>query len=180
MREPNRISNRRIGLTDVLGVVAAVLLGVQSLNFIMTLISNYSATFMVFGYESGGNAIVGMLGVLLLLVLALIPAALSGFPALGLIKSSAVKLSSPSSTGKNPERFLVPAIVLLLIEIVLWILALIKPMVQIPYIGPVLALMGPKAVNYSVRRDRAVAVCGACEVKERAIGETNENLWTLR
>ncbi len=79
MREPNRISNRRIGLTDVLGVVAAVLLGVQSLNFIMTLISNYSATFMIFGYESGGNAIVGMLGVLLLLVLALIPAALSGF-----------------------------------------------------------------------------------------------------
>lgn len=80
MREPDRISSRHIGFVDVLGVVAAVLLGVQSLNFIVTLISNFSATFMIFGYESGGNAIVGMLGVLLLLVFALIPAALSGFP----------------------------------------------------------------------------------------------------
>lgn len=79
MREPDRISSRHIGFVDVLGVVAAVLLGVQSLNFIVTLISNFSATFMIFGYESGGNAIVGMLGVLLLLVFALIPAALSGF-----------------------------------------------------------------------------------------------------
>lgn len=34
--------------------------------------------------------------------------------------------------------------------------------------------------NYFVRRDCAAAVCGACEVEERAIGETNENLWTLR
>lgn len=169
MREPNRISNRRIGLTDVLGVVAAVLLGVQSLNFIMTLISNYSATFMIFGYESGGNAIVGMLGVLLLLVLALIPAALSGFPALGLIKSSAVKLSSPSSTGKNPERFLVPAIVLLLIEIVLWILALIKPMVQIPYIGPVLALMGPKAVKEIILSVVIVLLLYVAHVKSKNV-----------
>ncbi|MFZ3478291.1 hypothetical protein [Bifidobacterium adolescentis] len=169
MREPNRISNRRIGLTDVLGVVAAVLLGVQSLNFIMTLISNYSATFMIFGYESGGNAIVGMLGVLLLLVLALIPAALSGFPALGLIKSSAVKLSSPSSTGKNPERFLVPAIVLLLIEIVLWILALIKPMVQIPYIGPVLALMGPKAMKEIISSVVIVVLLYAAHVKSKNV-----------
>lgn len=168
MREPNRISNRRIGLTDVLGVVAAVLLGVQSLNFIMTLISNYSATFMIFGYESGGNAIVGMLGVLLLLVLALIPAALSGFPALGLIKSSAVKLSSPSSTGKNPERFLVPAIVLL-IEIVLWILALIKPMVQIPYIGPVLALMGPKAVKEIIPSVVIVLLLYVAHVKSKNV-----------
>ncbi len=169
MREPNRISNRRIGLTDVLGVVAAVLLGVQSLNFIMTLISNYSATFMIFGYESGGNAIVGMLGVLLLLVLALIPAALSGFPAFGLIKSSAVKLSSPSSTGKNPERFLVPAIVLLLIEIVLWILALIKPMVQIPYIGPVLALMGPKAMKEIISSVVIVVLLYAAHVKSKNV-----------
>lgn len=169
MREPNRISNRRIGLTDVLGVVAAVLLGVQSPNFIMTLISNYSATFMIFGYESGGNAIVGMLGVLLLLVLALIPAALSGFPALGLIKSSAVKLSSPSSTGKNPERFLVPAIVLLLIEIVLWILALIKPMVQIPYIGPVLALMGPKAVKEIIPSVVIVLLLYVAHVKSKNV-----------
>lgn len=169
MREPNRISNRRIGLTDVLGVVAAVLLGVQSLNFIMTLISNYSVTFMIFGYESGGNAIVGMLGVLLLLVLALIPAALSGFPAFGLIKSSAVKLSSPSSTGKNPERFLVPAIVLLLIEIVLWILALIKPMVQIPYIGPVLALMGPKAMKEIISSVVIVVLLYAAHVKSKNV-----------
>mgnify|MGYP007073506223 FL=1 len=169
MREPNRISNRRIGLTDVLGVVAAVLLGVQSLNFIMTLISNYSATFMIFGYESGGNAIVGMLGVLLLLVLALIPAALSGFPALGLIKSSAVKLSSPSSTGKNPERFLVPAIVLLLIEIVLWILALIKPIVQIPYAGPVLALMGPKAMKEIISSVVIVVLLYAAHVKSKNV-----------
>lgn len=169
MREPNRISNRRIGLTDVLGVVAAVLLGVQSLNFIMTLISNYSATFMIFGYESGGNAIVGMLGVLLLLVLALIPAALSGFPAFGLIKSSAVKLSSPSSTGKNPERFLVPAIVLLLIEIVLWIFALIKPMVQIPYIGPVLALMGPKAMKEIISSVVIVVLLYAAHVKSKNV-----------
>lgn len=169
MREPNRISNRRIGLTDVLGVVAAVLLGVQSLNFIMTLISNYSATFMIFGYESGGNAIVGMLGVLLLLVLALIPAALSGFPAFGLIKSSAVKLSSPSSTGKNLERFLVPAIVLLLIEIVLWILALIKPMVQIPYIGPVLALMGPKAMKEIISSVVIVVLLYAAHVKSKNV-----------
>ena len=153
MREPNRISNRRIGLTDVLGVVAAVLLGVQSLNFIMTLISNYSATFMIFGYESGGNAIVGMLGVLLLLVLALIPAALSGFPALGLIKSSAVKLSSPSSTGKNPERFLVPAIVLLLIEIVLWILA----------------LMGPKAVKEIIPSVVIVLLLYVAHVKSKNV-----------
>lgn len=169
MREPNRISNRRIGLTDVLGVVAAVLLGVQSLNFIMTLISNYSATFMIFGYESGGNAIVGMLGVLLLLVLALIPAALSGFPALGLIKSSAVKLSSPSSTGKNPERFLVPAIVLLLIEIVLWVLALIKPIVQIPYAGPVLALMGPKAMKEIISSVVIVVLLYAAHVKSKNV-----------
>ena len=34
--------------------------------------------------------------------------------------------------------------------------------------------------NYFVRRDRGVAVRGACEVEERVIGETNENLWTLR
>lgn len=48
MREPDRISSRHIGFVDVLGVVAAVLLGVQSLNFIVTLISNFSATFMIF------------------------------------------------------------------------------------------------------------------------------------
>lgn len=169
MREPNRISNRRIGLTDVLGVVAAVLLGVQSLNYIMTLISNYSATFMIFGYESGGNAIVGMLGVLLLLVLALIPAALSGFPAFGLIKFSAATLSSSSSTGKNPERFLVPAVVLLLVEIVLWILALIKPMVQIPYVGPVLALMGPKAMKEIISSVVIVVLLYAAHVKSKNV-----------
>lgn len=42
MREPDRISSRHIGFVDVLGVVAAVLLGVQSLNFIVTLISNFT------------------------------------------------------------------------------------------------------------------------------------------
>ena len=50
MRKPDQVSNRRIGLVDVLGVVAAVLLGVQSLNFIVTIIGNFSATFMIFGY----------------------------------------------------------------------------------------------------------------------------------
>ena len=167
MRKPDQTGNRRIGLVDVLGVVAAVLLGVQSLNFIVTLISNFSATFMIFGYESGGNAIVGMLGVLLLLVLALIPAALSGFPALGLIKSSAVKLSSPSSKGKNPERFLVPAVVLLLVEIVLWVLALIKPVVQIPYVGPVLALMGPNAMKAIISSVVIVLLLYAAHVKSK-------------
>lgn len=167
MRKPDQTSNRRIGLVDVLGIVAAVLLGVQSLNFIVTLISNFSATFMIFGYEAGGNAIVGMLGVLLLLVLALIPAALSGFPALGLIKSSAVKLSSPSSTGKNPERFLVPAVVLLLVEIVLWVLALIKPVVQIPYAGPVLALMGPKAMKEIISSVVIVLLLYVAHVKSK-------------
>lgn len=167
MRKPDQTSNRRVGLVDVLGVVAAVLLGVQSLNFIVTLISNFSATFMIFGYQSGGNAIVGMLGVLLLLVLALIPAALSGFPALGLIKSSAAKLSLPSSTGKNPERFLVPAVVLLLVEIVLWVLALIKPVVQIPYVGPVLALMGPKAMKEIISSVVIVLLLHAAHVKSK-------------
>lgn len=170
MRKPDQVSNRRIGLVDVLGVVAAVLLGVQSLNFIMTLISNYSATFMIFGYESGGNAIVGMLGVLLLLVFALIPAALSGFPALGLIKSSAVTLSSSSSTGKNPERFLVPAVVLLLlVEIVLWALALIKPIAQIPYVGPVLALMGPKAMKEIISSVVIVLLLYVAHVKSKNV-----------
>ena len=169
MREPDRISSRHIGFVDVLGVVAAVLLGVQPLNFIVTLISNFSATFMIFGYESGGNAIVGMLGVLLLLVFALIPAALSGFPALGLIKSSAVTLSSSSSTGKNPERFLVPAVVLLLVEIVLWALALIKPIVQIPYVGPVLALMGPKAMKEIISSVVIVLLLYVAHVKSKNV-----------
>lgn len=168
MREPDRISSRHIGFVDVLGVVAAVLLGVQSLNFIVTLISNFT-TFMIFGYESGGNAIVGMLGVLLLLVFALIPAALSGFPALGLIKSSAVTLSSSSSTGKNPERFLVPAVVLLLVEIVLWALALIKPIVQIPYVGPVLALMGPKAMKEIISSVVIVLLLYVAHVKSKNV-----------
>ena len=162
MREPDRISSRHIGFVDVLGVVAAVLLGVQSLNFIVTLISNFSATFMIFGYESGGNAIVGMLGVLLLLVFALIPAALSGFPALGLIKYSAVTLSSSSSTGKNP-------VVLLLVEIVLWALALIKPIVQIPYVGPVLALMGPKAMKEIISSVVIVLLLYVAHVKSKNV-----------
>lgn len=169
MRKPDQVSNRRIGLVDVLGVVAAVLLGVQSLNFIVTVIGNFSATFMIFGYESGGNAIVGMLGVLLLLALALIPAALSGFPALGLIKSSAATLSSSSSTGKNPERFLVPAVVLLLVEIVLWVLALIKPIVQIPYAGPVLALMGPKAMKEIISSVVIVLLLYVAHVKSKNV-----------
>jgi len=169
MRKPDQVSNRRTGLVDVLGVVAAVLLGVQSLNFIVTVIGNFSATFMIFGYESGGNAIVGMLGVLLLLALALIPAALSGFPALGLIKSSAATLSSSSSTGKNPERFLVPAVVLLLVEIVLWVLALIKPIVQIPYAGPVFALMGPKAMKEIISSVVIVVLLYAAHVKSKNV-----------
>lgn len=169
MRKPDQVSNRRIGLVDVLGVVVAVLLGVQSLNFIVTVIGNFSATFMIFGYESGGNAIVGMLGVLLLLALALIPAALSGFPAFGLIKSSAATLSSSSSTGKNPERFLVPAVVLLLVEIVLWVLALIKPIVQIPYVGPVLALMGPKAMKEIISSVVIVVLLYAAHVKSKNV-----------
>lgn len=169
MRKPDQVSNRRIGLVDVLGVVVAVLLGVQSLNFIVTVIGNFSATFMIFGYESGGNAIVGMLGVLLLLALALIPAALSGFPAFGLIKSSVATLSSSSSTGKNPERFLVPAVVLLLVEIVLWVLALIKPIVQIPYIGPVLALMGPKAMKEIISSVVIVVLLYAAHVKSKNV-----------
>lgn len=166
MREPDRISSRHIGLVDVLGAVAAVLLGVQSLNFIVTLISNFSAAFMIFGYESDGNAVVGLLGVLLLLALALIPAALSGFPALGLIKSSAARLSS-SSAGKNPERFLAATVVLLLVEIVLWILSLIKPLVQLPYAGPIFALMGPKAMKEIIPSVVVVLLLYAAHVKSK-------------
>lgn len=111
----------------------------------------------------------GMLGVLLLLALALIPAALSGFPAFGLIKSSVATLSSSSSTGKNPERFLVPAVVLLLVEIVLWVLALIKPIVQIPYVGPVLALMGPKAMKEIISSVVIVVLLYAAHVKSKNV-----------
>lgn len=149
MREKDTVRNsdRRIGLADVLAAVAAVLLGVQALNYIVALVSNFSATFMVFGLQAGNNAIAGVLGVLLLLAFVLVLTLLSGFPSIRLIQSMVGKMFPPSKAQKNPEWILVMAVLLLLVEVVLWILTLINPLTHIPYFGSVLVLMGSKAAK---------------------------------
>lgn len=167
MRRLERNSGRRIDLVDVLGAIAAVLLGIQALNYIVALISNFSATFMVFGYQAESNVVVGILGILLLLVFALIPAALSGFPSLGLIQSLALKMSSPSQVRKNRDRALVPAISLLFIEIVLGVLAHIGPLTNIPCFGSVLALMGARAAKEILSSIVIVALLYVAHVKSK-------------
>ena len=62
-----------------------------------------------------------------------------------------------------------PAVVLLLVEIVLWVLALIKPIVQIPYAGPVLALMGPKAMKEIISSVVIVVLLYAAHAKSKNV-----------
>lgn len=164
-----RNSGRRIDLVDVVGATAAVLLGIQALNYIVTLISNFRATFMVFSYQAEDNVVVGILGILLLLVFALIPAALSGFPSLGLIQSLVSKVLSPSPVRKNQDRTLVPAISLLFVEIVLGVLAHIGPLTNIPYFGSVLVLMGTKAAKEILSSIVIVALLYVAHVKSKNV-----------
>ena len=51
----------------------------------------------------------------------------------------------------------------------LWALALIKPIVQIPYVGPVLALMGPKAMKEIISSVVIVLLLYGAHVKSKNV-----------